>query len=794
MPVRPLRSLVTILVCITVLTGCTADAEPASQPAAKNAAAPVVDGFEWPSGSESPTTVTASDELREPPAQYLGAMHLAEPVDGEAVLPTRENAAAVITAFDDEGNVLGRAVSVSMEGLPREGDMTVDYTSTAFTRLITTPPFLTDNPLAITLIRGAAAESKNLPRLAAAIKANAATNAGFETAPTTAERNALVALVKDVRGTLARTASQMPPTQATGAARSAPAWAMTAEPTLGQCLDRLGPNNTYGDGSAPVCVKADQVDDTYVLNVENTAAVWGLIYTEDTNSGRGRIAGVVNPYTFTLPSIDTIITAILYSTTKMIVSEGIDMLCEGYSWFGGECPETWTEEFDPSKWLTDLWDEVKPSRPGGATVYLDEGDLTGQIAVFTPGIAASTAEQTPSPFAAATSDEAIVGLKIMSLYSSVLEPLIGLLAGDSVDELVPEGRADGPANIECPIPSRTPKRKGEPKRCTPEGSLFGAVVDALRKSENLSQEANALSTTVLSDSLEQSLPAMADLALKVVTDKAVMTALLRGAADDLIAKGLENLLTTIGVSVIPGAGWLSMAKKVTDTAVGVFNVAAGAGFLITATRNTPDRMFFASVSIDPERILTDYDWASPEYTYEAYFNDGNGEGFLPFNLGNTTGMPGVSDISLLGATYGTIDGEPAALVAVEIIPDEALGAETVYVAAHLITVDPDTRTPVTKALLVDFPGYRYATKATYAIEDNEVVAYYTFVTGSSGAAQDDARHVFKQVEQTYLAAGGTNPYEDTEAAPRDGIALIEDDISYVPPAQARDGITWVPNY
>jgi hypothetical protein len=799
MPVRPLRSLAAVLVSVAILTGCTADAEPASTAEKVTGAVPLASGVVDLPGKVTDTKVTASPDLREKPTTYLGAMHEAAAIDGNTTLPIRDNAAALITAFDDEQNVLARTVTVRLDGFDATGEVHLDYTSTAFTRLLTLPTFVTDNPLAVLVLRGAAEQSPNLSRLASAIEANAATNPTFEANPTAAENKALAGLSRDVRATLATIADEVSPAPA-GAARTAPAWAMKNSATSTaafaeevDCLPILsdtGLYTPYVEDTSTFCAKpAPGDDDTFTIDLSNDAAVWGLIYAHDGNKKTGpRLAGMVNPYAFVIPDLDTIVSALLHAVSKERVAIAVGVVCEGASWLGIECPEQWAETFNPEEFFQNIAKELALSKRGEATIALTAAEARNELAILTPGIANGPIGHYPSRYNGIDNEATQAAMAVGSVYTSLVEPMLGLLFGDSIRDLDSgTHRSDGDASIErCEY---SPKHKADPS-CGGNSELVEALLIATAKSGDIATATTALLNAVSEGDLNEALPALANFALKIISDKNVMAALIGDVAEGVVADVLQSTLTRLGVAAVPGLGWLKTAH---DIGLPILNATIGLWNMFQGFTKTARATYLYAANPDEARILADYDWAGPDYTYEGYFNDGNGEGFLPFNLlsdGETSpSMPGVSDTRFVGATYGTIDDESVALVAIQMMPEGPLESTGPYLTVHLIKVDPKTRKPMTTALFTDYPTYDFASKAVYAVEDNTVVAYYTYLTGSSGAAQDDGRKTYRLLTDADLP-DPDDPSDDTEFVLPSVGTLVLDETTFVPPAQSREGITW----
>jgi len=802
------RVTVGLVVVLLVATGCSggAESEPSGVPAV-----PVIEGISAPAAQASPTKVTASDDLRAPVRSYLGALHVAPAgEDTSAVLPTRHNAAAVISAFDAEGNVVGRAVSVRVDGFtPR--DVVVDYTSTAFTRLITTPPFLTDNPLAIMVIRGAAERSPNLDRFANAIKANAETNPSFEAEPTVAEAKLLAALATDVRTSLMQVSAHMPTDGAGGANRPAPGWAASAlAPKVDQCLSTMGSAGTYqpyGDDD-PFCVEATQDGEGgFDMKVANTASLWSAAYVAGMRTGDARLAGVVTPHTFAVPTVDDIISAILASAVKVTVSRGIDLVCDGASWLGIDCPEEWTDEFDPSAFFADIRDAVMPVRDGDAEFWISAKEATQQIALLTPGAAPGIIEQRPSMFTGSDNDVTRGALLVLSAYTSMAEPLLGLMMGEPVDEIEGKHRADGPTDVSEGSPGG--EHKGDPE--TPESAMLNALLTVLKHSESLRQPINAATSGIASGDLNEALPALADLALSMFTDTEVLGAILQGKAGDLVADALQSILEQFTISAIPGLGWLNMAKELTDTAIGTLNAIVGAWNFIDSHQHTPSSVLAEEIDPRPEDSITrppssvpdpfkNINWYDQTFDgwFNASYNNGarDGEGPIEFRLnpdGSTDpALPGVDGARLLGVTYGTIaDNKPAALVVVETTPDNdgSTGTTPLSIGSglhlQLFVMFNDreaTPTPTRASVMSDHPLERGVGEMTFTFEEDSqgtmrVVSYSKFLPGSGGAAQPTEVVAYDQ-----LGVGAPN---------FTGYSLMPMESRFVPAGtQVPSGITW----
>ena len=98
--------------------------------------------------------------------------------DGTVKVPVRKGSSALVMAEDKNHNPVAAAIAIADEDLDAT-QITLGDESTAFTRIVTSPPLLTSDPGTLWAIRIAASESPGFADLVDAIAAQAPTTTSF---------------------------------------------------------------------------------------------------------------------------------------------------------------------------------------------------------------------------------------------------------------------------------------------------------------------------------------------------------------------------------------------------------------------------------------------------------------------------------------------------------------------------------------------------------------------------------------------------------------------------------------
>jgi hypothetical protein len=587
-------------------------------------------------------------------------------------LPLHEDAAALITGFDENHNVVARAITAEVDGL-KDKPVVVDYTSTALTRLLTTPPYLTSDPVSLIVLAGVAQDSPHLEALADAMRANAQTRPDWEQHPSPAEVAEYAALARDVSAALAEAAADL-----RAPAKARPAALLGMQPQLSSCLASAD----RGDETR-VCLKVKTskgvpaVDKRGLLHLtaENTGGSWAAVLDQG-----GALTGVSTPRVTTVPGLTAVIEALVKAGARVGVAglaKPADWACKGAGRLGlsfglvDDACDKVTELADVQKAIGDAFDglveDLAPVSYGAGKVYLTREQAQHELFVFTAGTDGS------SPAVRPAGNDVVQSLTETSLvlltsYTQVMKPLIELVSGTKADpdetsdtDQVESDGVDGYADEDGETNSAEGRTHGAgvaPKSV--QARTFDAVLEAVKGSDELVPLANAVLSAINNGETTDALVALAKLTYGVIKDPSVWAAMLTGVeVSDLVVAGITNLIEKFGEAAIPGPGWVKAAIDATDTAANALNVAFGAWAVTDALFDTKATGSFAAPAPADDQILRSVDWAN----YSGYHIDDEAfaldDGYA--EVANSYSME-TTAVSLVGSLVGNWHGKPTALV------------------------------------------------------------------------------------------------------------------------------------
>jgi len=565
---------------------------------------------------------------------------------GQATLPTRTNTAAILTVTDSQHHVLARAITVRLAGF-KPAPVVVDYTSTAFTRLATTAPFLTDNPLALVVLRAAADQSPHLNALGVAMSAHAATDANYLATPTATEINEVTALAKDVTSTLKAWAASVAGS-ATGGPKSAfPQAMLSGATTATSPVCNVGIEEVEPISATGICLSStkDEHGGGYAVTGKNTGPSWAFVYAYDDSEFP---VGAIQPHTFSVPTINDIVEALvkdaLTAQGKVLVAGA----CKAVSWMGLDCPTA--PEFNPFKTLKSLITGLNHDGEGKFTLAAKQA--TKKVYVVTLGAKQGSLGMLPAG-ADLTSAQAIPAL--MTTWSQIGQPLLNLMAGNGAgEESVPSSRLKGTLQR---LRSALVASKAE-----------GQIVNFVKQLRD--------------GNYVEAMTAMTAIAGTLLADTALLATLLQVVAPSLgVAKVREMVLTKIlsfGADLIPGPGWV---KAVIDganyVALGA-NLAMGTIWMATGLATIANVGGYKAINPDDYEVLKDVDWGNANY-WDMISN------MESFRLhGGALGDQRFGFKLLDPVLYGEVQGKVSAVVLLMENIDRNAVATTDYLAHHFV--------------------------------------------------------------------------------------------------------------
>lgn len=556
---------------------------------------------------------------------------------GQATLPTRTGTAAMMTVVDAQHRVLARAISVRLAGF-KPAPVVVDYTSTAFTRLATTAPFLTDNPLALVVLRAAADQSPHLNALGVAMSAHAATDANYLATPTATEINEVTALAKDVTSTLKAWAASVAGSATAGPKSAFPQAMLSGAATATSPVCNVGIEQVEPISATGICLSStkDEHGGGYAVTGKNTGPSWAFVYAYDDSA---LPVGAIQPHTFSVPTINAIVEALLKDT---LTAQGMVLVaaaCKAVSWMGHDCPTA--PEFNPFKTLKSLITGLNQDGEGEFTLTAKQA--TKKVYVVTLGAKQGSLGMLPAG-ADLTSAQAIPAL--MTTWSQIGQPLLNLMAGNGAGEES--------------VPSSRLKSTLQGLRSALVGSKAeGQIVNFVKQLRD--------------GNYVEAMTAMTGIAGTLLADTALLATLLQVVAPSLgVAKVTEMVLTKIlsfGADLIPGPGWV---KAVIDganyVALGA-NLAMGTIWMATGLATIANVGGYKAINPDDYDVLKDVDWANAAYLDVAhdYFSQSHesfrlrgGQLVLPPLLSS-----GAFEFKLIRPVlYGMVQGKPSAVAIV----------------------------------------------------------------------------------------------------------------------------------
>ncbi len=550
----------------------------------------------------------------------------------QATLPTRTNTAAILTVTDSQHHVLARAITVRLPGF-KSTPVAVDYVSTAFTRLATAPPFLTDNPLDLTILRAAAGQSAHLNALSAAMSAHAATDPNYLATPTPTETAEVTALAKDVASTLkvwsdnlraatpAKPSSAMPQALLSGTAGQTPSGcnqgieAVESNPATGLCL-----------------IAGKKTDGEYAVNYTNTSPSWAFVYAYDDPT---LPVWAIHPHTFTLPTVSDIRDALIKDFTTAPLKVVGSRLGRFLPFLGEIAPK----EVNFFAGLESLVAGVNHDATGEFTLTAKQG--AKKVYVVTVGATQGPLDVLPAGTDLASA-QALPAL--LTSWSQIGKPLLNLLQGT--------------AETEEPLTPSSLK--------TSLKNLKSALIEANAEAQMV-KFVNMLRDKKYVDAIS----AMSKIVEILLNNKSgtLLTALLNLVAPQLREDVIETTLKAIqrfGANLIPGPGWV---KAIFDGAALGANLVMGIISITKGLAQVANVGGYNAIKPNEYEVLRNFDWANAAYLDIAH--DYFSRSHESFRLrGGQLVLPplpssGTFEFKLAGPVlYGMVQGKPSAVAIV----------------------------------------------------------------------------------------------------------------------------------
>lgn len=562
--------------------------------------------------SVDPTPIQVSEGLHGAPARVLAAGHAAPVAEsGSSSVATRRNGATVATVLDEENRSLGSAIVVAFESLEEKSKpTTVDYRSTAFTRLVTMPPFVTSHPVELAFLRGAAEVSPYLEDLANAIETHAAKDVNFDANPSEAEVEALAALVVDVRKRLSALASPLT-TPAGDAGRVAPVWALGADRAWEGCLPAMGA------AMDDVCIRAESAAaKTLTATVSNRTGGWIALFDQAKGA---RLLGVVPPETVSLPSLRVLIRSLLKALGRSMVAQPVKavggivgLACKGVALLGKKkCPpkprklKDLEQSSDPVQVLASIAEDLEVRQGGDAEIALNQASQRKPVLVTGVSLmGAARDDATLSRY-----DSHVRGLlHLLTFRDQLYNPLMELVTG------VRHKKEERAKTGKSPAPPRSTDTKDADAALREEMSGAGlqVVSEALKTSDRVQESLNAFMRLKHTGELTAFMGAVGALSIDVLSEPDLLSALVFGDSD-AATEYLENVFVEVisdyGTSLIPGVGQLKAMLKVSEIAVSGLNAAFGLWHLHAAYIHKQRQTLFEA----PNPSIRDFDFGNTEW-------------------------------------------------------------------------------------------------------------------------------------------------------------------------------------
>ncbi len=602
---RGRRAQVLAVLCVVVVLGTllvvglerrrSGDSDPVARPLSPEAA-----DLLTKNGTVDPDVrVVAGDELHDRIVRFTGSGHTVDARGSEPVrLPALRDVARLVLGHDATGAVTAAAIQVPLTGYPSE-PLAVDYTETAFARLVTIPPYATDDPRELIILRGFADTSPHLAGLAREMLAHARDDPEtFWTSATAGEQEELAALAADVGAGLRDIVPQLRPAAFHGGPSSdfavfpepvpyhdcvpsdvAPGWPgqpMTENTTTGVCL---------------FPVRQEQ-DGSYEIGAVNYGPSWAFVYSAQPGGWGDIPVAAVRPHTAQWPSLQQLVIALGQDIATAVPRVLLDHVCSGLRWLSGtRCTEDLTVgELD--QLFSSLGDRLGDiSSHGVVTFPLDAEAARHPLGVSTGGLLPVEA---PAP--AGVPPDRLVGVSdlafLCSVASQIIAPAMSLISGTRLPLVSafngrrPEGepgRHHSPsATPQMPDPDALPGRhRGDINYARELWSpLLHSYADLRSKGEVEKALADLRSLNPT-----QMLPGAAGFVTQLIASPGFLTAviaLMFPQALDWFTAALAEVARTLAFVAVPGIGWIRALLEGSERAI------PGAGFLYGAWRFARD--------------------------------------------------------------------------------------------------------------------------------------------------------------------------------------------------------------
>ena len=477
------------------------------------------------------------------------------PDDGPVRLPGLPGVPRLVLAQDDSGRATGAAVQIPLS----DGDtqpVAVDYVSTAFARLVTLPPFVTDDALELVVLRTLAEESPHLAGLAGEMRAHARVDAStFWAQPNAAEEREVAALAQDVATALTRTGAAVRPSAATGGPVFGFA-ALAAAETYRDC----GPADASQSADPKETTTATGVclfprvngDGSVELEAVNFGPSWAFLYTAQPGEAASRPFAAVRPRVRQWPAVQEIATALGKDLLTAGPRVAISWACKGFGGLTGVRCSSGLTDLDMKDLFASLDNKVKGiAEPGRLQLHLDPDRARHGLGAATGG-GVHVEDQPPAGVPVdqltSTRDAALM----TSLYSQVVMPSIMLRTGAKRD-----ARSAGEPVI-------GDNGLGGKHRGPDDNSEFVVpLLEALGRLSNDPAYGKVL-TDLQSGEISRVVPGVIGFVGLLLASPEFLTAVIAlevPGALDWYAVALSEFRKSIALAAVPGLGWLKAVNK-----------------------------------------------------------------------------------------------------------------------------------------------------------------------------------------------------------------------------------------